>query len=1148
MNITLPIAFDSPAWRPLVLALLHTIWQGGLLALLLSVALRRLPAGRTDARYLLSMAAQFGVVGAWLITWSLLSREPTRPIPAAGPRPVQATLVREPSGSLSIPARANTTSPPIETPAVVEVPADWVGLTAAGWMAGVALMLARAAASAASAMRLGRAESAVDATVLDAVDRIRHAWKIRRPVRVVVTVAETGPAVLGLLRPTLLLPLSLMTGLAPDTLQAILAHELAHIRRHDYAWNLAQMCVESLLFFNPAVWWLGRQARQEREACCDAEAVNLLGRPLDYSRALAAWAERAGAYSRSPAVMLSWSGRRGPSSLFQRIIRILRPSEPPRTHVSWGGLALLLVACPLLLLALKLGTVAFSQILPAAERIEKIERAREEYSASRTIVPQGKGTLRGTLRTRDDKPWAGPPVPTCYLLESPPGNVTSAGSFESLTERFSVEVANGRYWLILYPDEYAPVVAGPYDVSVGAVTEGVDLTIIERGFTARIRVVDEQGAPVVGARISGGPTVGGNTTFPGGGLGSDHAGLTTDAEGFASVEHASDRGYHLSAQAPGYRSASSVTPPLSVGEPTTLTLVKYRAKPAKGRIVDPEGTPVAGARLGLMTLKTVNGTGFRTGSEVIATTGVDGRFELRELEDETIYGILVTSDRHGRGLMTDVRAGQEDLRFVVGPRRAIQGTIKGSLESLKNSIGEPVVTVWQHGTAVLRRATGNDHRFFMGMIPVKPEGDGGRFVVEDVLPGEVVIQAGDHVLRLEVDRAETAAVIDLTRSTGKIPTRTLIIRLVAQDSSDPVTGSIVGHSTGITAIDTPGMGQFDKALSNGEVRVDVPTDCLVFFDAKSVNGYWFPYQSIKIPPGEGPLSVTLEALPAGAIVGQVFNVDGTPASRWVNLFYQSAEPSTTGTRVFGQFQFQDRPDSRFFLGPLPLGRTYVLTATQGNNQVASPPIKLDGRAGTVKVDLRFAATAEASGRVAAPDGRPLAGIDVHLELENPSAINFMDTPTTTDRDGRFRFSGLNSGVGPYYVRAAPRRDYQPAQATVVPGGAPAEIKLERGRIIEGRVLDAVTGWPIPGVDLSARLTKLESGVVWAYKVEAKTDADGRFRFSNLTAKPMTISVEEGRFRERGGDTTIDANSVEPIEFRVTLGENSVLRPRRPGGK
>ncbi len=95
-----------------------------------------------------------------------------------------------------------------------------------------------------------------------------------------------APSLLGVLRPVILLPVSTLAGLTPKQLEGILAHELAHIRRHDYLVNLIQRVFETLLFYHPAVWWLSRRIRLEREQCCDDLAAEACGDPVVLARAL----------------------------------------------------------------------------------------------------------------------------------------------------------------------------------------------------------------------------------------------------------------------------------------------------------------------------------------------------------------------------------------------------------------------------------------------------------------------------------------------------------------------------------------------------------------------------------------------------------------------------------------------------------------------------------------------------------------------------------------------------------------------------------------------------------------------------------------------------------------------------------------------
>jgi hypothetical protein len=121
--------------------------------------------------------------------------------------------------------------------------------------------------------------------------------------------------VIGWFRPIVLLPVTALTGLSEEQLQSIIAHELAHIQRLDPFVNVFQISVETLLFYHPAVWWLNKRIRAEREHCCDDVAVSLCGNPVEYARALTLMEE----WRSAPA--LAMAANRGPLS--ERIFRVL---------------------------------------------------------------------------------------------------------------------------------------------------------------------------------------------------------------------------------------------------------------------------------------------------------------------------------------------------------------------------------------------------------------------------------------------------------------------------------------------------------------------------------------------------------------------------------------------------------------------------------------------------------------------------------------------------------------------------------------------------------------------------------------------------------------------------------------------------------
>ena len=110
---------------------------------------------------------------------------------------------------------------------------------------------------------------------------------VSRPVQLLVSPLVEVPTVVGWLRPVILAPVGALTGLPPCHVEALLAHELAHIRRYDYLVNMLQSVAEAVLFYHPAVWWISGQIRAERELCCDDLAVQASGDVVTYVKALA---------------------------------------------------------------------------------------------------------------------------------------------------------------------------------------------------------------------------------------------------------------------------------------------------------------------------------------------------------------------------------------------------------------------------------------------------------------------------------------------------------------------------------------------------------------------------------------------------------------------------------------------------------------------------------------------------------------------------------------------------------------------------------------------------------------------------------------------------------------------------------------------
>ena len=265
-------------------ALLHLLWQGTLVAAILAATLALLRRRSPNARYLVSCAALLLIVGLGIAT----AYRVYEPSVEAGFSP--------PVGSLKAAAPLSEDSSPIVSVSAafsyLAFIASHLAQIVAVWLAGVLILSARLFAGWIGARRLARRGSRPASEQWQrSLYRIASTLRLWRPIELLESAAVEVPTVIGWLRPVVLLPIPSLSGLSTQQIEMVLAHELAHIRRHDFIVNLMQSVVETLLFYHPAVWWISQRIRIEREHCCDDMAVAVFGDPLQYARALTRFEE-----------------------------------------------------------------------------------------------------------------------------------------------------------------------------------------------------------------------------------------------------------------------------------------------------------------------------------------------------------------------------------------------------------------------------------------------------------------------------------------------------------------------------------------------------------------------------------------------------------------------------------------------------------------------------------------------------------------------------------------------------------------------------------------------------------------------------------------------------------------------------------------
>jgi uncharacterized protein (TIGR03435 family) len=321
-----------PILEALGWGLLHFVWQGTLLALSLFAFQRLTRTAPAPVRYAAGCTVMFLMILVFAAT--VFEHFPTAPAPVIrNPLTAAVPMSRVKNASPAI-------APALPVSGIPAGPPDWI---AGVWLLGVAALSLRTATGLACVQRFKR--DGGEPLWIDSFPGLQRRLGVSRAVRLYTSAIAEAPAVIGWLRPYILLPVTALTGLSELQLRAILAHELAHVRRHDYLVNLLQILVETLLFYHPAVGWVGRQIRQEREHCCDDIAVAVCGDAVEYAAALAEMEEIRG---RVPEPALAANG----GELLARIRRLL--GEEPDASRSVGriaamALALLIAGVPALL-------------------------------------------------------------------------------------------------------------------------------------------------------------------------------------------------------------------------------------------------------------------------------------------------------------------------------------------------------------------------------------------------------------------------------------------------------------------------------------------------------------------------------------------------------------------------------------------------------------------------------------------------------------------------------------------------------------------------------------------------------------------------------------------------------------------------------
>jgi beta-lactamase regulating signal transducer with metallopeptidase domain len=362
------VAFFSEPWaQRLGWVLIHFLWQGMGVALLLAIALSLLSRASSHVRYVVIAGALLLCGALPVATWILLA--PQAP-PFVSP---ETTLPLATDAQAAPPAPADLHPDAImERP--VEVQERWQARLArlanvalpgvvGFWLTGVLILALRLTLVWMWMRRLCLSGLPVqDTPCLERFRGLRERMHIDVPVRLLQSALVEVPTLIGWLRPTILVPASVFIGLTPGQLDAILAHELAHVRRYDYLVNLFQTAIETILFYHPVIWWISCELREERENCCDDIALDVTEDRFVYASALARLEE-----DRGLPLALTASG----GSLLQRIRRIVGAND--RKVSAWPLWALIIGVLSMACLTKSKATEPAAVASPSTTTTEKLK-------------------------------------------------------------------------------------------------------------------------------------------------------------------------------------------------------------------------------------------------------------------------------------------------------------------------------------------------------------------------------------------------------------------------------------------------------------------------------------------------------------------------------------------------------------------------------------------------------------------------------------------------------------------------------------------------------------------------------------------------------------------------------------------------------
>jgi beta-lactamase regulating signal transducer with metallopeptidase domain len=345
-------------------ALLHSIWQGALVFVGMYIVIKALGKRLSRLKYILSYASLLFLF-AWFISTCLAEWQKMQSV---------SFLLQEPGAMKNFTVNVSASAgdhPRSIMSLVVNAIEHFLPLVTYIYFIGLGIMLMR------FTMGIWQMRSIRQKGIVPSDDHWRHLLSglqirlnLTKPVKLLFSDYVNIPMMVGTLKPVILLPFTALNDLTTDQIEAILLHELAHIKRYDYMLNIFQTAIETLMFFNPFVWLLSSIVKREREHCCDDIVVAHTRQPLLYAHALTTLET-----TRINSGKLAMAAVGEKNQLFNRIKRI---TEMNKSSLNYGYLLLVLLIAIALI-------ISVSRFSPATAQTKKAKNSTQSDTTSTTV-------------------------------------------------------------------------------------------------------------------------------------------------------------------------------------------------------------------------------------------------------------------------------------------------------------------------------------------------------------------------------------------------------------------------------------------------------------------------------------------------------------------------------------------------------------------------------------------------------------------------------------------------------------------------------------------------------------------------------------------------------------------------------------------